>query len=486
MSYVSATVPRLGGKDRTSGANKGSVGMSAASRVILVVEDGPAEREAMARVLRLEHYEVLTAENPQQALNYLDQPVDLIISDLRMGKSSGLDLLRTWESRRPGTPLIMVTAYGDVESAVAAMKMGAVDYLTKPVNPPALLALIQRCLPRRPAGGETAAELDARSGFEKIIGDSPAMLRVFDQTRRAAQTESTILILGESGTGKELIAEAIHANSPRHGGPFVLVNMAAIPETLVESELFGHVRGAFTGASADRAGRFEAAQGGTIFIDEIGDFPAASQAKLLRVLENRTAARIGSNQDKPVNVRVVAATSRSLEQMVAEGRFREDLYYRLKVVVLRLPPLRTRRDDIPRLVDYFLKELCRAKPGAELTVDAELLRYLVGADWPGNVRQLRNCLESMVVMAHTSRLTLADLPTGVTGGTGPDAFFPAEGQKEQRLEDLQREVILRTLRQFEGNRTHAAEALGISVRTLQRRLKEWGFRDEPLGPDFRS
>ncbi len=456
--------------------------MSVASRVILVVEDGPAEREAMARVLRLEHYQVLTAENPQQALKYLDQPVDLIVSDLRMGKSSGLDLLQDWGSRRPGMPVIMVTAYGDVESAVAAMKMGAVDYLTKPVNPPALLELIQKCLQRRPASAPVPAGPDARIGFDKIIGNSSPMLRVFDQTRRAAQTESTVLILGESGTGKELIAEAIHANSPRFRGPFVLVNMAAIPDTLVESELFGHVKGAFTGASADRAGRFETAQGGTIFIDEVGDFPAASQAKLLRVLENRTVARIGSNQDKLVNVRVVAATSRTLEGMVADGRFREDLYYRLKVVVIHLPSLRERRDDIPLLVDYFLKELCRAKQGAPLTVAAELLRYLASADWPGNVRQLRNCLESMVVMARTHTLTLADLPPGIPDAPPLGASISPDGQKERKLEDLQREVILRTLRQFEGNRTHAAEALGISVRTLQRRLKEWDFRDEQPSP----
>jgi DNA-binding NtrC family response regulator len=456
--------------------------MSAASRVILVVDDGPAEREAMARVLRLEHYEVLMAENPEQALKYLHQPVDLIISDLRMGRSSGLDLLQSWGSRRPDVPVIVVTAYGDVESAVAAMKKGAADYLTKPVNPPALLELIRKCLQQRPAGAAATADPDARAGFDKIIGNSPAMLHVFDQTRRAAQTESTVLILGESGTGKELIAEAIHANSPRRRGPFVLVNMAAIPDTLVESELFGHVKGAFTGASADRAGRFETAQGGTIFIDEIGDFPAASQAKLLRVLENRTIARVGSNHDKAVNVRVVAATSHALDRMVAEGCFREDLYYRLKVVVVHLPPLRARRDDIPLLVDYFLKELCRGKAGVELAIDTELLRYLSIADWPGNVRQLRNCLESMVVMARTHTLTLADLPPGIDDAARSDAALLSDGQKEQKLEDLQREVILRTLRQFEGNRTHAAEALGISVRTLQRRLKQWDFRDDQSAP----
>jgi len=446
---------------------------------ILVVEDGPGEREALARVLRMEHYEVLTAENPQQALGFINRPVDLILSDLRMGKSSGLDLLRYWGSHCPETPFIMITAYGDVESAVAAMKLGAKDYLTKPVDPEQLLKLISSCLEQRlaAAASQVVGRGPARppAAMEHIVGRSAAMLDVFDQTYRAAQTESTVLILGESGTGKELIAEAIHENSPRQDGPFVLVNMAAIPDTLVESELFGHTKGAFTGAAADRLGRFETANGGTIFIDEIGDFPAPSQAKLLRVLENRTISRVGSNEDQAIDVRVVAATSRNLERMVAEGLFREDLYYRLNVVAIRLPPLRDRREDIPVLTEFFLKELCAANRVPTLTVSPELMRFLEDYSWPGNVRQLRNCLESMVVMAREPLLTVQNLPRGITDAAAtPTPDEPGTSN----LEALQRGAILQTLRQFNGNRTRAAEALGISVRTLQRRLKEWDYRDE--------
>lgn len=455
-----------------------------ASGTILVVEDGPAEREAMARMLRLEGFDVLAAENPQQAMQFIDEPIDLILSDLRMGKSSGLDLLGYWADRHPETPFIMVTAYGEVDSAVAAMKLGATDYLTKPVHPDQLLDLIQRFLAKRPRGSKPPSSGGPVSahGLPGVVGSSAAMLDVYEQTRRAAQTESTVLIRGESGTGKELIAKALHDNSPRHAGSFVVVNMAAIPDTLVESELFGHVRGSFTGAAADRAGRFEMANGGTIFIDEIGDFPAPSQPKLLRVLENRTATRVGANQGAAVDVRVVAATSRNLESMVHDGEFREDLYYRLHVVVINLPPLRDRRDDIPLLADYFLRDLARANGMPQFVMDRELLQFLQAFHWPGNVRQLRNCLESMVVMARGSTLLLDDLPKSFVESRDHAAGAAVDPQ-HRTLDDLERATIMRTLRQHGGNRTHAAQALGISVRTLQRRLRDWELRygtlDEP-------
>ncbi len=329
---------------------------------ILVVEDKASEREALARLLKLEHYDVVTADSASCAIGYLREPIDLVISDLKMSKATGLDLLRYWKDRRRETPFIMVTAFGDVDSAVEAMKLGAEDYLNKPVNPEEMLLLVARCLEAR-RKDETIAELqtrlDERLGFERVIGHSAAMLEVFEHARRAAMTDSTVLITGESGTGKELIAEAIHQNSPRREAPFVTVNMAAVPSHLVESELFGHVKGAFTGATDSRIGRFQSADQGTIFIDEIGDFAWESQAKLLRVLENRTVTPIGSNDDREVNVRVVAATSRNLESMVRDGDFREDLYYRLNVVNLKLPPLRERREDIPLLVEHMLRE-----PGA--------------------------------------------------------------------------------------------------------------------------
>jgi DNA-binding NtrC family response regulator len=443
---------------------------------ILVVEDQKGEREALSRLLRVEGYEVLAAENPEQALAYLEDPVGVVVTDLRMGENSGIDLLRYWKGRRPNTPFIMVTAHGDVQSAVQAMKLGAEDYLSKPVNPDELLILISKCLESR-RKDETIVQLqerlDARLGFEKMIGSSKAMLELFDHARRAAQVDSTVLVTGESGTGKELIAEAVHQNSPRRDGPFVTVNMAAVPEHLVESELFGHIRGAFTGAMAARMGRFEAANKGTIFIDEIGDFALASQAKLLRVLENRTVTPIGSNDDKEVNVRVVAATSRNLEKMVRNDEFREDLYYRLNVVTLHLPPLRERREDIPLLVAHFLDDLCEVSRKERLNVDPELMRFLESFEWPGNVRQLRNCLESMIVLARGDTLTLDDLPSTVSNG--PAVNDSVDIPRGATLHQLERVAVEKALQESNGNRTRAAEALGISVRTLQRKLKAWGL-----------
>jgi DNA-binding NtrC family response regulator len=443
---------------------------------ILIVEDKDNEREALARLLRQEGYDVVQAANPEQAMSHMGDPIDLIISDLRMGENSGIDLLRFWKSRLPQTPLIMVTAHGDVGTAVEAMKLGAEDYLTKPVNPDELLLLIGRVLDVQQKD-ETIRQLqerlDERLGFEKIIGVSKAILDVFDQARRAAQADCTVLVIGESGTGKELIAEALHQNSPRKKGPFVTVNMAAVPEHLVESELFGHVKGAFTGAMAARIGRFEAAHRGTLFIDEIGDFALSSQAKLLRVLENHTITPIGSNDDKQVDVRTVAATSRRLEEMVRNHEFREDLYYRLNVVTIRLPPLRERQEDIPLLVAAFLDTFCEAHSKPRLDVDSGLLHFLQTYEWPGNVRQLRNTIESMIVLARGNTLTIDDLPVTLDSDPLLDSGrIPATGTS---LKEVQRAVVEKALIEFNGPRTRVAEALGISVRTLQRKLKAWGI-----------
>ena len=446
---------------------------------ILVVEDKSSEREALARVLRLEDYNVKTASGSDEANAYLEEPVDLVISDLRMGKQDGIDLLRHWKEYRPRVPFIMVTAYGEVDSAVEAMKLGAQDYLNKPVNPDELLVLVGKCLETRQKD-ETIEHLQQRLherlGFENIIGKSKIMLDVFDQARRAALVDSTVLVTGESGTGKELIAEAIHQNSPRRAGAFVTVNMAAVPDNLVESELFGHVKGAFTGATTERQGRFEAANGGTIFIDEIGDFALTSQAKLLRVLENRCVTPIGSNDDSEVDVRVVAATSRNLEKMVEEGEFREDLYYRLNVVTIQLPTLRERRDDIPLLVEHFLNQLCAATGRTDIGIEPELMRFFQTYPWPGNVRQLRNCLESMVVLARDDTLTTEDLPATIDEGS--DTKEGVDIPSGTTLHELERTAVEQALAEFHGNRTHAAESLGISVRTLQRKLKAWGINGE--------
>lgn len=447
-------------------------------QTILIVEDQLNEREALSRMLRQEGFQVVAATNAEEATRFFDEPIDLVISDLRMGENSGMDLLRLWKTRMPATPFVMMTAYGDVTSAVDAMKLGAEDYLSKPVNPEELLLLIERCLEFRQKD-ETIRHLkerlDERLGFEKMIGNSKAMLNLFDQVRRAARSACTVLITGESGTGKELISEALHHHSLRSNGPFVTVNMAAVPEHLVESELFGHVKGAFTGAMGARIGRFEAADGGTLFIDEIGDFAQASQAKLLRVLENHKITPIGSNNDKQVDVRVVAATSRRLDDMVREQKFREDLYYRLNVVTIHLPQLRDRPEDIPLLIAHFNKLLCATQNRPELEMDSELLEFLYQYEWPGNVRQLKNAMESMIVLARGECLTMADLPNTIEAETSSGATMklPDSGM----LRDLQRSAVEKTLADHFGNRTRAASALGISVRTLQRKLKSWGLEN---------
>jgi DNA-binding NtrC family response regulator len=422
---------------------------------------------------------VALAENPEQACGFLDEEIDLIISDLRMGENSGIDLLRLWKKRRPTTPFVLITAYGDVNSAVEAMKLGAEDYLTKPVNPDELLILVSRSLESR-RKDETIRQLqerlDERLGFEKMVGSSKEILEVFEEARMAAQADCTVLVTGESGTGKELVAEALHHNSPRRNGPFMTVNMAAVPEHLVESELFGHVKGAFTGALAARTGRFEASHGGSLFIDEIGDFALASQAKLLRVLENHTVTPVGSNDDKTVYVRAIAATSRNLEQMVKDGRFREDLYYRLNVVTIHLPALRERREDIPLLAAHFLRNFGEAHGKTQLEIDPSLMDFLESFAWPGNVRQLRNVIENMVVLARGDVLTPENIPASLE----IDPLLESDRIHSQptSLVALQRSAVEKALVECNGHRTRAAEALGISVRTLQRKLKAWGI-DKP-------
>ncbi len=321
--------------------------------------------------------------------------------------------------------------------------------------------------------------------FGTMIGTSPAMQALFDQIRRVAQTDATVLITGESGTGKELVAEAIHGFSPRCRGPYSAINMAAVPETLVESELFGHVKGSFTGAGQDRAGRFEAAQDGTLFIDEIGDLKLTSQAKLLRVLENRRITPVGGNQSRDVDVRVLTATNRRLESMVAEKRFREDLYYRLNVVTITLPPLRERREDIPVLARHFLEEIAATYGHPAPPLSEGLNRFLLEYDWPGNVRQLRNSLESMVVLAGSGPLTVEDLPSMVRDHPdmqGGDFEVPSN----LTLEEIEKAAILQSLDRCDGNRTRAARSLDISVRTLQRKLKRWGLAEVSRTANGRS
>jgi two-component system NtrC family response regulator/two-component system response regulator HydG len=395
------------------------------------------------------------------------------------GAGGGLELLRAWKRERADTPFLMVTACDEVESAVAAMKLGAEDYLIKPLHPDALAIVVRRALDAR-RKDETLKHLqqrlESRLGLQGIVGNSKEILAVADQARRAAAADCTVLITGETGTGKELFAQAIHRNSPRKDGPMVAVNIAAVPENLVESELFGHVRGAFTGAAGDRVGRFEAADGGTLFIDEIGDLQLSSQARLLRVLENHCVTPVGSNQEQQVDVRVVAATHRDLTGMIRKGQFREDLYYRLNVVTMRLPPLAERRGDIPLLTRHFLDALADEQGKPRFHLAAELRRFLETYHWPGNVRQLRNCIESMVVMARSETLDLDDLPPTVANQRRRVGHDPTALQGKS-LADLEKIAVQQALGNCGGNRTRAAEALGISVRTLQRRMRKWDHRE---------
>ena len=449
--------------------------MSSAGR-LLVVEDHEVERKAVSQLLRNEGYNVFCAENADKALGYMDEGIDVVLSDLYMGDVSGLDLLQLWKKKRPDTQFVLFTGHSSIDSAVEAIKAGAYDYVTKPVNPDELLLLIRRAIESLQKDRELdnlRRRLDQKFGLDQIIGQSRLMKEVFNKIQRTAPVDSTVLILGESGTGQELVAQARHHNSTRKKGPFVAVNCAAVPATLVESELFGHVRGAFTGATDRRIGRFEQADTGTLFIDEIGDFELGLQAKLLRVIETLTLTPVGGHEDRKVDVRVLAATSRDIRKMVEMGTFREDLYYRLNVVTITLPPLRDRPDDIPILVDHFLSEISTLKHCAPKRISPEVIRRFQAYRWPGNVRELRNSLESMMVLAEGETLTEADLPERLVGQSLP-ANLPTNAiPNGLTMDQLERMAITNALEQCGGNRTHAADRLGISVRTLQRKLRDY-------------
>jgi DNA-binding NtrC family response regulator len=448
--------------------------MSIAAR-ILVVEDHENERRAIMQLLKAEGFTVYGAESADKAMSYIEESVDVVLSDLNMGDVSGLDLLDLWKKRRADIQFILFTGHSSINSAVEAIKKGAYDYITKPINPDELILLIRRAVDALQKDKEIdnlRRRLDQKFGLDQIVGQSSQMKEVFSRIQRAAAVDSTVLILGESGTGKELVAQALHHNSPRKKGPFVAVNCAAVPATLVESELFGHVRGAFTGATDRRIGRFEQADGGTLFIDEIGDFELGLQAKLLRVLETLTLTPVGGYEDKKVNVRVLAATSRDIYTMKEEGEFREDLFYRLNVVTISLPSLRERPDDIPLLIEHFLREVSEQKHTPPKKVDMNVMRRLIAYRWPGNVRELRNTLESMMVLSEGELLTEADLPDRFLAGSMGEVRNK-DMPSGITMEELEKLAITKALEQCGGKRTRAADSLGISVRTLQRKLRQY-------------
>jgi two-component system response regulator HydG len=446
--------------------------------VILIVDNEPSVRVTLTMLLKGHGHHLLEAGDGQAALDFLrGEAVDLVITDLKMAEVSGLDVLRGAKLLSPETEVILLTGHGTVESAVEAMRAGAFDYVTKPFEPSELLHRVENALERHRLLREVhhlRKQIRERGGFGTIVGTSLPVQRLASMVSRVAAADATVLIEGESGTGKELVARAIHAESARASHPFVGINCAALPEAMLESELFGHVKGAFTGAVAAKKGLFEEANQGTLFLDEIGDTPLPIQVKLLRVLQEREIRRVGSTSPLRIDVRLLAATNRRLEELVREGRFREDLYYRLNVVALRIPPLRERREDIPLLAAHFLTRAAKRHGRPVPTLSPEVMALLVDHDWPGNVREMENAIERAVLLAETDTIFPGDLPPSLQGAPG-SGEGPEAAPKPRRLDELEREQILRTLDTYAWNQARAAEALGIGRNTLWRKLKEYGI-----------
>jgi two-component system response regulator HydG len=443
---------------------------------ILVVDDEATARNGLAKLLQQEGYEVDMAADGVEALaSVSDNAPGLIISDLKMPNMDGMELLKQLHERGIEVPTIVATAFGEVSTAVAAMRAGAEDYLTKPIDFDALLLLVERTLAREEIKSEAEnlrRQLRARDkeGLETLLGTSPAMQRVYQMVRQVAGARATVLITGESGTGKGEVARALHALSPRASGPFVSLHCAALAESLLESELFGHEKGSFTGADKKRIGRFEQANGGTLFLDEIGEIPAATQIKLLRVLQERAFERVGGNETIKVDVRVVAATNKNLAEDVREHRFREDLYYRLNVVHIEMPPLRQRGNDVVLLADHFLRQFARENHRRIDGFSDEARAKLVAHRWPGNVRELENAIERAVVFTEGEAVEAQALPFDAAPATiegGPR--IPGATMAE-----LEKHAILATLDAVGGSTSRAAEMLDISARTIQYRLHEYG------------
>ena len=444
--------------------------------LVLVADDEPSSRSGLSMLLRDEGFDVETFPDGQQALDRLQEVVpDVLLADLRMPGIDGLELLRRAKELHPELIVILMTGFGDVETAVRAMREGAEDYLTKPLQIEELVLSLERALERRGLVRETK-ELRRRLGeklrFDNIIGSSPSMQEVFRVVEQVAPTRASVLITGESGTGKELIAQAIHENSPRARGPFVKLHCAALAESVLESELFGHEKGAFTGSVGRREGRFKQADGGTLFLDEIGEISPSVQVKLLRFLQERTFERVGGNETLKVDVRIIAATNRDLPAEVAAGRFREDLYYRLNVVNIEMPPLRARPSDILPLAMHFLHKYADENGKDVVGFDESAIARLVAYRWPGNVRELENVIERAVVLCDGRMVTEKHLP--VTVGATPRGVVQIPGST---LEEIEKHAILTTLEACGGSTTKAAQMLDISVRKIQYRLHEWGLAE---------
>ncbi len=456
---------------------------------ILVVDDEPNARAGLRTILTEEGYEISEASNGEEGLQRLQEvSPDVVLADVRMPRMDGLALLRKAKELGSDATFVMMTAFASIEAAVEAMKAGAENYLVKPLDVTTVLVFLEKAFEKRrlvQEGATLRERLRERYRLEGMVGDSAELRAVYDVVRQTAPTKVTLLVLGESGTGKELIAQALHELSPRKAGPFVKVSCAALSETLLESELFGHERGSFTGAVGRKEGRFELADNGTLFLDEIGEISPTVQVKLLRALQTKEFERVGGTQTIKVDVRVVAATNRDLAAEVKAGRFREDLFYRLNVVAVTLPPLRRRKSDIPALAAHFIDKYTKGYGKQIDGLAPGTLNALLSHDWPGNVRELENAIERAVVLCKSRQLTADDLPATLRGPrpAGRDSAGLIPGAS---LQEIEREAILRTLELLGGSTARAAEMLGISVRKIQYRLKEYagtapGAEEDPVG-----
>ncbi len=456
---------------------------------ILVVEDDSSLRRLTQVQLDKLGYLTRIAGDAETGLEILRQEsVQLLICDLHLPGASGLELLKMVRAERFDTKFVIVTAYGSVNSAIEAMKSGAYDYLTKPLHPVELRSLVERVFEQQRLTEEVQvlrSGIDRKYGFKNMIGESSGLANVIELASRAASTDAGVLITGETGTGKELLAKAIHLNSVRRDHPFIIVNCGSIPRDLVESELFGHVKGSFTGAVTHKRGRAEIAHGGTLFLDEIGEMPPELQVRLLRMVQEGEVQTIGATNPTRVDVRIIAATHRNLEERIHTGQFREDLYYRLAIVPIELPPLRKRMDDIPELVQFFFKESKKKHNREDLRLPPSLMGYFNLYDWPGNVRQLANCIVRLVVLAQGPDITVSDLPDFLKDLRLPRALpveaHPSKMHTEDRtLDDVDRQVIMEAMEKFRWNQTRAAHYLGVTRKVLRGRLERYGIKKPDL------
>jgi two-component system response regulator HydG len=446
---------------------------------ILVVDDEPSHRKMLEAVLAENGYEIQQADDGQSAIEAVEKRFyDLILLDVRMSRIGGIEALQKIKEISPGIPIIIMTAYASVNTAVDALKSGAYDYLTKPLDIDELKILVRKAIRHRQLEQENIflkEQLGDRFDFSNIIGRSSEMKKLLETVALVAPTEATVLILGESGTGKELIANAIHQNSPRQNRPFIKVNCAALTETILESELFGHEKGAFTGAVTRRKGRFHLADKGTIFLDEIAEMSSSTQTKILRVLQEREFELVGSSETVKVDVRIITATNKELKEEIQDNRFREDLYYRINVVSLMVPALRERRDDILLLADFFLKHFAEKNQRLIKGFTPKAMDLIMRHDWPGNVRELENVVERAIIMARGDMITPSDFPEVLQKLDVDREETRLDLTPGRKLKDVEKDMIIRTLEMTGGNRTHAANILGISRRTLQLKLKDYGI-----------